>query len=77
MLTKQFMGQSLKAGVQPAQAPRAAPVQTAAFFKKAEKSAKRAAAPLKGNATQVESCLSGSSIRGRSRLARFCPRTIF
>ena len=54
MLTKQFMGQSLKAGTAPLQAAqpqRAAPVQ--AFFKKVEKSAKRAAAPAKGNVTQV------------------------
>jgi light-harvesting complex II chlorophyll a/b binding protein 5 len=54
MLTKQFMGQSLKGAVaplQPTQAPRAAPVQ--AFFKKAEKNVKRAAAPAKGNATQA------------------------
>lgn len=55
-MTSSFLGQSLKAGaapLQPAQAPRAAPVQ--AFFKKAEKTAKKAAAPAKGNATQVSS----------------------
>ena len=52
-----FLGTSLKrstAPLQPAQAPRAAPVQ--AFFKKAEKNVKKAASaaqPAKGKATQV------------------------
>lgn len=64
MLTKQFMGQTLKGSVaplQPTQAPRAVPVQ--AFFKKAEKSAKRAVAPAKGNATQVSRSLAPDHAR--------------